>query len=207
MKPVSPSVSSSASSSDAPAAPDAARRRLLDRAPEPGEREAWAEHYAKPPPAALREPERAFVFRLGDEWLALPAPCLREAATPRPIHSVPHRRAGLLAGLVNLDGELVPCVRLERALGLTAPGRGAVPAGGPSAAASRARRLLVVAAPGGRLALEADQVYGMLEYDAAALLPAPSRPACARALILWGDRVVGLLDAEVLWPLLERGIA
>jgi chemotaxis-related protein WspD len=180
---------------------DEARRRaeareLLDRAPEPGEREAWAAHYAKPPAAAPRSPARAFVFRLGSEWLALPAACLAEAATPRPVHSVPHRRDGGLAGLVNLDGELLPCVRLEHALGVAA-----------SAAPEPGRRLLVVEAPGGRLAFFADQVHGLLAYDAALARPAPSHPVCAKSVIPWAEKTVGLLDEAALWPRLERSLA
>lgn len=171
-------------------------RRLLDRAPEPGERAAWAEHYAQPPPAAAKAQARAFVFRVGLEWLALPAAALQEAAAPRPIHSVPHRRGGGLAGLVNLNGELLPCVRLAHALAIEAAG-----------AEEKTRRLLVARTPGGRLAFMADEVHGLLAYDAAASRPAPSRPVCAKALIPWEGRMVGLLDVEALWPLLERSLA
>lgn len=171
-------------------------RRLLDRAPEPGERAGWAEHYARPPQAAAKTQARAFVFRIGSEWLALPATALEEAAAPRPIHSVPHRRGGGLAGLVNLNGELLPCVRLAQALAIEAAG-----------AEEKTRRLLVARTPGGRLAFMADEVHGLLAYDAAAPRPAPSRPVCAKALIAWEGRTVGLLDVEALWPLLERSLA
>ena len=171
-------------------------RRLLDRAPAPGEREAWAEHYAKPPPAPPGRPARAFVFRLGTEWLALAAEELHGAAAPRVVRPVPHRREGALAGLVNIDGELLPCARLERVLGIE------VEPGEPAT-----RRLLVARAPGGRLAFFADEVYGLLEYDAERARPAPSRPACARALIEWEGRAVGLLDGAALWPRVEGGLA
>jgi chemotaxis-related protein WspD len=172
-----------------------ARRRLLDRAPEPGEREAWAEHYARPERAKEKTAARAFVFRIGAEWLALPAGVMEEAASLRPIHSVPHRRGGALAGLANLNGELLPCMRLDHALAIE-----------ESAKEEKGRRLLVLRAPGGRLVFMADEVHGPLAYDAAGLRAAPSRPACAKALIAWGERTVGLLDVEALWPLLERGL-
>ncbi len=171
-------------------------RKLLDRAPGPGERAAIAEHYARPPRPAAKEQARVFVFRIGAEWLALPATALQEAAAPRPIHSVPHRRGGGLAGLVNLNGELLPCVRLAHALAIEA-----------QVTEEKTRRLLVARTPGGRLAFMADEVHGLLAHDAAALRPAPSRPACAKALISWNGRMVGLLDVEALWPLLERSLA
>ncbi len=172
-----------------------ARRRLLDRAPEPGEREAWAEQYARPEQAAAKTAARAFVFRIGTEWLGLPSGAMQEAASPRPIHSVPHRRGGGLAGLVNVNGELLPCMRLGHVLGIEEP-----------ATEEKSRRLLVLGAPGGRLAFMADEVHGPLAYDAKALRPAPSRPACAKAVIEWERRTVGLLDTGALWPLLERSL-
>lgn len=173
-----------------------ARRSLLDRAPEPGEREAWAAHYARSVQETGKASARAFVFRLGAEWLALPAGVMQEVASPRAIHSVPHRRGGGLAGLVNLNGELLPCVRLAHALAIE-----------EAATEEKTRRLLVLRAPGGRLAFMADEAHGPLAYDAKALRPAPSRPACARALIAWEGRTVGLLDVDALWPLLERSLA
>lgn len=174
--------------------PDA--RELLDRAPEPGEREAWARHYAKPPERGAERPERAFVFRLGAEWLALPAGALAQAAAPRPAHSIPHRRDGALAGLVNIDGELLPCVRLERVLGIE-----------PSAKEEPAKRILVMNTPVGRAAFVADQVHGTLAYDAALLRPAPSRPACARAVFSWAEKTVGLLDVAALGARVEGSLA
>ena len=188
-------MSGPASRPEEGASSEGARRRLLDRAPEPGEREAWAEHYARPEQAATKASARAFVFRIGAEWLALPAGVMQEAATPRPIHSVPHRRGGGLAGLVNLNGELLPCVRLGHALAIE-----------EAATEEKTRRLLVLRAPGGRLAFMADEAHGPLAYDAKALRPAPSRPACAKALIAWEGRTIGLIDTDALWPLLERSL-
>jgi chemotaxis-related protein WspD len=60
------------------------------------------------------------VFRLGDEWLALPVSVLVEVTTPRPAHRVPHR-GGVLAGVVNIRGELHLCVHLDQVLGVRRP--------------------------------------------------------------------------------------
>jgi chemotaxis signal transduction protein len=109
---------------------------------------------------------------------------------------VPHRRGGGLAGLVNLNGELLPCLKLGRVLAIE-----------ETTTEEKSRRLLVLRAPGGRLAFMADEVHGPLAYEVKALRPAPSRPACAKALIAWGERTVGLLDVEALWPLLEGSLA
>lgn len=172
--------------------------RLLDRPPESGDRRAWAAAEARVRTEEAATDAAAFVFRLGAEWLALPAGWVQEAATPRAIHAVPHRRGGALAGLVNLNGELIPCVALGRVLGVGPATAGAAPA---------PRRLLLAGRGAARLAFEADEVHGLLRYVAGEARPAPSRPAHVRALLRHGERAVGLLDPETLWPALERGIA
>ena len=58
------------------------------------------------------------MFRLGAEWFALPTIAVDEVAELRGIHSLPHRRGGMLLGLVNVQGELIVCVSLARVLGL-----------------------------------------------------------------------------------------
>ena len=92
--------------------------RLLDRLPPEGYRKFWTEHFARPPMAAEDTPETAMLFRLGEEWLALPAAWVGEVVPARAMHSLPHRREGALAGIVNVRGELLPCVALEPLLGL-----------------------------------------------------------------------------------------
>ena len=56
------------------------------------------------------------LFRLQAEWLALPAQVFQEVAERRPVHSLPHRRQGIVLGLVNVRGELLLCVSLARLL-------------------------------------------------------------------------------------------
>jgi chemotaxis-related protein WspD len=99
----------------------AAGRQFLDASPPPGYLEEWAQRLALP----LEEPGwsgasatlSVLVFRLGEEWLALPVAVLVEVASTRAIHRIPHR-AGLLAGLVNIRGELLLCTHLDRLLGI-----------------------------------------------------------------------------------------
>ncbi|MFK8185992.1 MAG: chemotaxis protein CheW [Phormidesmis sp.] len=61
------------------------------------------------------------VFRLGQEWLALPASIFHQVVSPNPVHSLPHRRDPLLRGIVNVRGQLLPCVSLHELLSIAAP--------------------------------------------------------------------------------------
>ena len=92
-----------------------AGRRFLDAPSPDGYAQEWAERLAPPIEEAATDLQSVLIFRLGEEWLALPAQVLLEVAGPRPIHRIPHR-AGLLAGLVNIRGELYLCARLFQAL-------------------------------------------------------------------------------------------
>jgi hypothetical protein len=57
------------------------------------------------------------IFRLGTEWLALPASVFQEVAELGAIHSLPHRRSGLVVGLTNVrGGELLICFSLTKLL-------------------------------------------------------------------------------------------
>lgn len=170
--------------------------RLLDRAPPPGYREEWTGHLAKPPSKSEVATDTALVFRAGTEWFGLPASWAGEILPARPVHSLPHRRGGALDGLVNVRGELLPCFSLERALGLA-------PAEGKAAAS---RRLVVAGAGARRLAFRADEVFGVVRYDAARRMPSPGRTALVKHLLEWNGRAVGLLEADVLWAALERSL-
>lgn len=170
--------------------------RLLDRQPPEGYRAECTERIAQPPAKAETTTDTALVFRAGAEWLALPASLAGEVLPARPVHSLPHRRGGALDGLVNVRGELLPCLSVERVLGLE------------SAEKTGAGRRLVVAGAGGRrLVFRADEVAGVIHYDAARRLPSPGRTALIGHLLEWNGHTVGLLETEPLWAAFERSLA
>lgn len=174
--------------------------RLLDAEIDAHELARRAEHYAAPKIAERAGTTGVMIFRLGDEWLALPSSVWREVATPRPIHSLPHRRDEIVHGVVNIRGELLVCVSLGAALGVS----GATPATAP--------RLAVVQRGGERFVFPADQIAGLHNYDPSALAPVPATLAraqavCTRGMIRWENRAVGLLDDERVFQTLNRSLA
>lgn len=170
--------------------------RLLDREPPEGYRAEWTAHLAKPPKRSDVTTDSAMIFRVGNEWLALPATWVVEVAPLRLVHSLPHRQGRALAGIVNVRGELVPCFSLERVIGSDA-----------ATTESKTRRLFVAGQGARRLVFIVDEVHGVLRYDSAKLLAAPGRLKHVKSLLTWGERTVGVLDAEVLWTSLERSLA
>jgi chemotaxis-related protein WspD len=147
------------------------------------------------------------IFRLGAEWLGLPTGVVVEVVGPRTIHSLPHRRGGVVLGLVNVRGELLICVSLGQLLGIEpAASQGAEAAGDAS------QRLLVVRGDGGRLAFPVDEMHGIHRYDPGELQAAPVtiQKAGSRhvaAMLAWNGASVGCLDEQLVMHAWNRSLA
>ena len=134
---------------------------LLDRELPAGYAAEWMGYIAQKRGAAkAKERRSAVLFRLGAEWFALPTIAVDEVAELRGIHSLPHRRGGMLLGLVNVQGELIVCVSLARVLGLENAVASTAGEQGP-----RRARLLVVRSEGGRIAFPVDEVERTQRYS------------------------------------------
>ncbi|AOK21106.1 chemotaxis protein CheW [Burkholderia cepacia] len=180
--------------------------------------EAHDTHKAhKAPPDARADdanaPQTALAFRIADEWLGLPVPALRQIDGPRPIHPLPHRRNGVVLGLVNVRGTLTIAASLGALLSLDLGLDLGLEhdAAGRHAPRHAHARLLVVEHRGDTVALPVDEVEGVLRFAASALLPAPTTLAHAatmhtRGLLAWRDTTLGLLDTDRVFDSLARSL-
>jgi len=178
--------------------------RLLDRPLSEDYRREWSAHFANEEKRTPRARSSAVVFRLATEWLALPTQAFQEVAEHRRIHSLPHRRNGIVLGLANVRGELLICVALDRLIGIDSRGPKA-----ESATLSRGRRLLVVGWENSRLVFPVDEIDGIYRFQTKELKEPPatvtkSNLSYTRGLLLWNQKTIGLLDAESLFPALNR---
>jgi chemotaxis-related protein WspD len=179
---------------------------LLDRPVPPEFAIDQARHFEAPTSVDERETQSLVIFRIGPEWFALPTSVIAEVADRRAIHSVPHRRAGVVLGVVNVRGELLVCASLGRLLGLPT-------AGEPSAGTSRKGdgRWLVLRRDGVRVVLPADEVSGVQRFHSKELKDVPTTvskatSAHSRAVLSWSGHVVGLLDEHLLFRTLQRSV-
>ena len=178
--------------------------QLLDRPLLPEYRHAWTEHFALEKKLAVPAKTSALLFRINAEWFALPTPAFQEVAERRPVHSLPHRRQGIVLGLVNVRGELLICVSLSRLLGLDRSPLRETPR-------TTYDRLLVAKWDGHRFVFPADEVRGihrfqMLELQEPPATLAKSRLSYTQGILYWQDRTVGLLDADLLFSSLNRSL-
>lgn len=188
---------------------------LLNRAAPEGYLEAWTGHVAQGSSLSGLSHDRAgaaantlsvMIFRLAGEWLALPTRILEEVTEMRAVHSLPHRRSGVVLGVTNIHGGLLICVSLAVLLGLTPEARQ------EDQRQEGKRRMLVIGRESGRFVFPADEVQGIQRYQADALRPAPATVARATAsytrhVLPWQDRSLGYLDADLLLDGLNRSIA
>jgi chemotaxis-related protein WspD len=166
----------------------AAGRRFLDAPSPDGYLDEWTVRLAARDEVREGDESSVLVFRLGDEWLALPVAVLVEVTRPRMTHRIPHR-GGLLAGMANIRGELHLCVRLDLLLGVAAipdPDR-------------ELRRLVVIRRDPDTWAFaadEVDQVHRVLLPDLGSAAPTLARAQVkfTRGVFPHADRSVGLLD-------------
>lgn len=141
------------------------------------------------------------VFRVGSEWLALPTLMAREILNPLPAHRVPHRRDPRFLGIVNVRGELLPCVQLAAMLGIK-------PASADARPSAAAARLIIMERGGSAWATPVDTVDGIRRVRDEALLSSPVTVELAssrftRAVIELPVGRVGLIDEELLWHALD----
>lgn len=179
--------------------------QILNRTLPPGYRQEWTEYFAEKKKPAAGSRISVVIFRLGAEWLALPAQCFQEVTEHRPVHSLPHRGHGVVLGLVNVRGELLVCVSVTRLLGLD---QGA----SPEKLHSYYARLLVFIRDGSRLTFPADEVHGIHRLHPEEVTRPPMMTTKAaltftQGVFSWQQKMVGLLDPELLFSTLDRSLA
>ena len=182
-----------------------AAAHLLDREPTADYVAHWTEQARRAKGLAEQDAISVLIFRIRSERLALPTKALTEIASLRPIHSIPHRRNGVVLGVANIRGELLVCLSLQEMLSVQTP---AVAEKGQSAAG----RFLVIQRDRTRAVCPVDEVHGIervLERDLGPT-PATVRGSAAtytRALLTWKTHTVGLLDEQVLFQAVNRSVA
>jgi chemotaxis-related protein WspD len=177
---------------------------LLDRGLDDAELREATRHVARTVASHALLTRSTFIFRLGPEWLGLPSSVIDEVVETRAIHTLPHRREGVVRGLVNVRGQLTICLALEQLFQ-----HGTPDSPGQARQSLLRRRLVVMAMQGKRLAFEADEVHGSHRFAPDSLRSVPATVAKSVAsfttdLLAWRDHTVGLLDAELLFHALGR---
>jgi chemotaxis-related protein WspD len=179
---------------------------LLVRSGPEAYRRWWTDTIAQQKKLFESTDSSAFVFSLGNDVLALPTSAIHEVMPKRHLHSLPHRRDGLLLGLANCHGELLTCISLPALLGLNQePDDNAVQ---DHRRKSSNQLLVVMNWRGSRLGFPVDQALGTFRFRMASLRQAPpaveAGPGCPLGLLEWEGRLVTFLDVDRLMASLSQ---
>ncbi len=185
----------------------AAAATLLNRKTPEGYLEFWTERIAGPRHAKPAGTRSIVIFRIGEEWLALPTEVFLEVVELRPIHTLPHRQDALVRGLTMVRGELLICIALPQLLGFEAPA--SLLQTDRKSGRSVYERLLVIGQDGERVVFSVNEVHVGVRYHPDDLTPVPATVAQSATpyttgLLTWEDRSVGILDETLLFYALRR---
>jgi chemotaxis-related protein WspD len=144
------------------------------------------------------------LFRLGGEWLALPARLFKEIVPRSIIHTLPHRSNTIFLGLVNIRGEIQLCISLQAFLGLKT-----LETSNQQISPMVYERLVVIDQQGSRWVFPVDEVYGIhrlhpddLENVPATVSKVPE--TYTKGVIHWQNQTVSYLDEELLFYSLNK---
>lgn len=183
----------------------AAGRQMLERPVPAAYRQEWTERFAHVKHNRQGVSKSVLLFRLGDEWLGIGSMFVNEITPMRAIHSLPHRNDSLVKGLVNIRGELKICVSIGCLLQLD------------KARESYAtdheilERMIFISKDGQSFVIPVSEVHGILHYTDSTIQATPATVAKSRhsytsGILSWDNRHVGVLDHELLFYALTRGL-
>lgn len=182
-----------------------AGRAMLEHPMSADYRDDWTERLATPRQSRENASSAALLFRLGDEWMGLDCHHVQEVTEMRSIHSVPHKAGSLVKGLVNMRGELKICVSIGTLLQI-------------DKAEEDYRvdheiheRMIYIVKDGQGFVFPVSEVHGIHRYSEDARKPAPatlskSRQSFTAGVLAWNQQHVGVIDHELLFYALTKGI-
>jgi len=174
----------------------AAGRKFLNAPSPEGYQDEWTQRLADLPEERTVAQDSVLIFRLGEEWLAFSVSSLVEIAPMRTVRRIPHR-GGVIAGLVNIRGELLLCAHLGTILGIE-----------HRFSATTRSRMMVVRCDQERWVFTVDEVDQVHRIPSSSLGRPPATVGRAASMLSlgvfpWEGRTVGLLDSTRLFEALR----
>jgi chemotaxis-related protein WspD len=202
--------------------------RLFERPPDEAYMQEWTQALKEPISTDdISDALSVLIFRLGKEWLALPTVYFKEVAPCHPVHHIPHRSGQVLQGLVNLNGKLELYIHLHALLQiemlgvspLYPPQSNGTLYEGNAGASSRNRaaevpqpqfnRMMAIIKDGELWVFPVDEIEGIHNWNLSAIENTPSTISKStvnyiKGIMRMDDKIVGLLDEELLFSSLRR---
>lgn len=182
-----------------------AGRTVLDRRL-PDEYEAdWAKIYSKSKKDKSSGTVSVTIFRLGNEWLALPTNIIDVISDISEIHSLPHQRTTIVRGLMNLRGQMSICVSLGKLLEVDKYES----TENIDARNRTYERMIAINHNESSFIFLVSEVKSTYKYSPEELKSPPTTLAntkgtFTKGILLWKDKNVACLDADLLFYTLDK---
>ncbi len=194
-------------SSDPTSPPESPEQEsLLHRTAPEGYLDEWQQALAEMKDEEVEETLSVLIFRLFDEWLALPTSVFAEVIDRRPIHHIPHRSNKILLGLANVRGTLNLCFSLAEMLDIHEGNQSR-----HSLSRRSYERFVVLKQEKENWVFPAEEVYGMHAIPVDDLEEAPvtvaiSRQPFTKSIFRFQGLTIGLLDEELIFYKLTKDV-
>lgn len=176
-----------------------AGRALLNRSKASGQIQEWTKQIAQERTVNKSDTLSVGIFRLADEWLALPTVVYSEVVNDCKVRRLEHGRDGILLGLCSVRGELQLCVSLEKLLGMECRGY------------QGRSRFCVLNDNGSKWIFPTDQVSGIVRIERAEIEETPVSAEMGLTLFSTGifnhdGKKIGLLSEDLVFHALSRSM-
>jgi chemotaxis-related protein WspD len=145
------------------------------------------------------------IFRLREEWFALPVQIFQEVTETSSIRTLPHRTNKIFLGLVSIRGDIQLCISLSELLGLETVSSNS------NLSPIIYKRMVVIAKEGNQWAFEVDEIYGVHRIPTNLLLNVPNTISKAtitytKAIVEWHNKHISYLDEELVFYTLNKKV-
>lgn len=135
------------------------------------------------------------VFRIANEWLALPNYCIKEITPPSFIHKLPHTTTNILLGISNVHGDLLITISMQAFLNI----HNASTQSNNTQSVCKFARNIVLEINKNILVFSVDEIYGLTQIELSLLEPpaitiTKSIQNYCTGIFSLNNTVVGLLD-------------
>ena len=179
--------------------------QLLDRKPSEEYVNEWTKLLTKEK-AEVRDLRETpiLVFRLRQEWLALPILVFSHVSENRTIHHIPHRTNNVLLGLVNVRGQMKLCVAMHELLQIDDHAES-------KKGKASSEHMIVIEKDFDLWVFPIDEIQGIHQCNMSELENVPvtvskSTANFLRGVLHEGDKSIGVLDEELLFQSLRRSV-
>ncbi len=130
------------------------------------------------------------IFRTGAEWYAIRSSILSEICETSEVHSIPHNRQEIIAGLVNIRGEIEICISFSALSAMQSSGKDS----------TAKARMMIINLDSGKYAYQADEVMGIYKIKESTIKHTPSTISATGTHLIEGvfdfkDTPIGLIDS------------